>query len=81
MLKLYIAGVIILLSAILANMLAAALGLASWYDLFRLLNEHGTAGLRKLRLVDGFWLFLLYPLLLGLGWKAAEWLLMLLKAS
>jgi len=68
MLKLYIIGLAILVTAILANFLASKLGLLSWYDFLNLLADRGSEGLKTVRLFDYLWLFILYPLALGLGY-------------
>jgi hypothetical protein len=67
MLKLYLTGLAVLLTAILANVLAAQLHVLSWYDFITLLTKEGSAGWRQLRWQDALWLFVLYPLLLGAG--------------
>lgn len=58
--KLYVMGLMILIIAILANFLATQLSLKTWYDF---LNQWGNGD--ALSLKDGFWLFVLYPLILG----------------
>lgn len=63
--KLFIVGWVVLIAAILANLLAAMLGLKSWYDFIALFNEHGKRGFSMLNFFDYVWLFLLYPSLLG----------------
>ena len=63
MIKYYFIGVIILLSAILANIIVAKLGLKTWYDF---LNSIGNS---SLKLMDYLWLFGIYPLILGLSPK------------
>ena len=63
MIKYYFIGVIILISAILANIIAAKLGLKTWYDF---LNSIGNS---PLKLMDYLWLFGIYPLILGLSAK------------
>jgi hypothetical protein len=65
MLKFYIAGIIVLLIAILANVLAGILGLMSWYDAAVSLQKNGINGLKEWRWMDYLWLFILYPLILG----------------
>ena len=65
--KLYITGLTVLLTAILANVLATQLHLLSWYDFLTLLGKEGSAGWRQVRWQDALWLFLVYPLLLGAG--------------
>lgn len=68
MLKLYIIGIAILITAILANFLAAKIGLLSWYDFLNLLSNKGGEGFVTVRFIDYLWLLLLYPLALGLGY-------------
>ena len=59
MIKYYFIGVIILISAILANIIASKLGLKTWYDF---LNSIGNS---SLKLMDYLWLFGIYPIILG----------------
>ncbi|MCR9182660.1 MAG: hypothetical protein NXH73_07010 [Flavobacteriaceae bacterium] len=68
MLKLYIIGLLILVTAILANVLASKLGLLSWYDFLNLLSDKGRDGFKEVGFFDYLWLLLLYPLALGLGY-------------
>ena len=63
MIKYYFIGVIILISAILANIIASKLGLKTWYDF---LNSIGNS---SLKLMDYLWLFGIYPQILGLSAK------------
>ena len=60
LIKSYLAGLIILITAILANYLATQLGLKTWYDF---LNQWGNGC--GLSLKDSLWLFLFYPIILG----------------
>jgi hypothetical protein len=60
LIKLYLMGLVVLVLAILANFLAAQLGLKTWYDF---LNQWGAGN--TLNFKDGLWLFVLYPLILG----------------
>jgi len=66
MVRIYFLGVFILLIAILANLMASKLELLSWYDFLKGLTNSPSFW-STLRLKDGFWLFLLYPLILGSG--------------
>lgn len=68
MLKLYIIGLSILLVAIIANFIAAKLGLMSWYDFLNLLTAKGTATFKEVRFFDYLWLFIIYPMALGSGY-------------
>lgn len=67
MLKLYITGLFILITAILANFVASTLGLISWYDFLNLISDGGE-WFNEVRFIDYVWLILLYPLALGLGY-------------
>lgn len=62
--RLYVIGVLILLGAILANIIATKLNLKSWYDLFLGISENSNYWIR-IRIIDGIWLILIYPLYLG----------------
>lgn len=55
--KIFLAGVIVLIGAILLNWLASVLSLPSWYDFL--------SSKTKLNFYSITWLFLLYPLGLG----------------
>ena len=63
MIKYYFIGLIILTVAIFANVIVAKLGLKTWYDF---LNSMGNS---SLKLMDYFWLFAIYPVILGLTAK------------
>jgi hypothetical protein len=65
MLKIYCTGIIVLLVAILANVLAGVLGVMSWYDAITGLQKNGWASLKEWHWKDYLWLLLLYPLILG----------------
>tara|TARA_B100000945_G_C20370054_1_gene591604 strand:+ start:599 stop:823 length:225 start_codon:yes stop_codon:yes gene_type:complete len=64
MIKYYFIGVIILISAIIANIIAAKIGLKTWYDFLNAINNDAS-----LSTFDYIWLFALYPLTLGLSVK------------
>ncbi|MDY7395400.1 hypothetical protein UMM65_09120 [Aureibaculum sp. 2210JD6-5] len=68
MLKIYIIGICILIIAILANAIIVKVGLKSWYDFIELLSQSGTEAFNKLSILDYLWLFIGYPLILGLGY-------------
>lgn len=68
MLRLYIIGVSILIVAIGINGLILKLGITSWYEFINLVTKEGASGLSKLNLLDYLWLFLGYPLILGLAY-------------
>jgi len=62
--RLYVIGVLILLGAILANIIASKLNLKSWYDLFLGISESSNYW-SQIRIIDFLWLILIYPLSLG----------------
>jgi hypothetical protein len=65
MLRFYFAGIIVLLIAIFANVLAGWLGFMSWYDAVLSLQKNGIGALKQWKWQDYLWLFILYPLILG----------------
>jgi hypothetical protein len=66
--RIYLAGLAILVAAVGLNLLAAQIGLATWYSFLSLLPEAGLLpALSSLKPFDYFFLFLLYPGLLGLA--------------
>lgn len=72
MIKTYISGIIILVAAILMNGTIARFGITGWYEFLTGLSEKGSGMLSQLRIIDWLWLFLFYPLLLGLAAVAGE---------
>ena len=64
MTRLYVIGILILLGAILANIIASKLNLKSWYDIFLGVSESSNYW-SQIRIIDGIWLILIYPLSLG----------------
>lgn len=54
--KIFLSGILFLMGAILINSIAKYLNFPSWYDF---LNH------TKITLVSSVWLFIIYPLLLG----------------
>jgi hypothetical protein len=69
-------GVAILVVAIVANAAATAVGLSTWYSFIEAIREDGpVTALRNERAASLLFLFLLYPLVLGLtGWAFSRWL-------
>ena len=66
MIRIYFIGLFILITAIVTNILAVKLQLKSWYDLLNgLANSKSYWELITFK--DSLWLFLVYPLVLGLG--------------
>ena len=72
MLRLYIIGLSILIIAILANIIAQRLHIMSWYDYLGNISKQGAGALWGMSLIDGLWLFLIYPLFLGLGYLLGD---------
>jgi hypothetical protein len=68
MIRLYVIGIAILLVAILANGIAIKLGFKTWYDFLGLLNQNGIRGIKILGSGDYIWLFIIYPLCLGIAY-------------
>lgn len=68
--KCLVAGWVVLVVAMLANALASALKLLSWYDLVKRIQQQGAAAMTDAGIANLLWLFLFYPLLLGI----AAWL-------
>ncbi|NNC45586.1 MAG: hypothetical protein HKN99_06870 [Winogradskyella sp.] len=78
MLRLYIIGIAILVIAIIANALIIKLGIKSWYDFLQLLGSDGLSTLNRMTALDYIWLFIGYPLVLGLGYYLGDKLYALL---
>lgn len=72
MLKVYVTGVVILVSAIIINVVSGLLGIIGWYDFLTGLTRDGKVFLRQLGLLDYAWLFVLYPALLGFSTVLAD---------
>ncbi len=72
MIRLYIIGLVILITAILANALAGKLNIMSWYDYLGNMADQGLSAWNGMSLIDGIWLFIIYPLFLGLGYLLGD---------
>lgn len=68
MIKLYLCGLCILVTAILVNTFALKIGLDTWYNFGPHFFSKGLSYLNQVGLFDLFWLFFLYPLLLSCGY-------------
>lgn len=80
MIRVYFIGLFILITAIIANVIAAKLQLKSWYALLDgLANSSSLSDLLTLK--DIIWLFILYPLILGLGAVVANLLYLKICSS
>jgi hypothetical protein len=70
--KIFIDGFVVLLVAVGANILASAIKLSSWYDFLGLIGQRGVGeALTNQSVPSLIWLFIAYPLILGL---AVYWL-------
>ena len=72
MMKLFIIGWVILITAIILNGVIAKWGIVGWYDFINLLVQKSSRAFYELRIIDYLWLFFAYPLLLGASYKAGE---------
>ncbi len=68
MLRIYLIGVSILITAIIANLIASKIGLATWYDFGPKFFKRGIILLQEIGFISTFWLFILYPIILALGY-------------
>jgi hypothetical protein len=69
MLRLYVIGVFILVIAIICNFLVSKLGIASWYDFLISFTKNEP---NNYNFFDYIWLFIIYPLCLGLGYYIGD---------
>jgi len=68
LLKVYLAGLVVLIVAVVLNLLANVIGLATWYNFFNQVSQRGFfPALQSLKMIEILFLILLYPLLLGLA--------------
>lgn len=67
MLRIYIIGLSILVFAIVVNVLVSRLGISTWYDFGQELSKSGANAIKETGFVNLIWLFLLYPICLGLA--------------
>ena len=73
--KILITGYCILITAILANLLASFLNLLTWYDLYvSIIETNFIISLKSLSIVDIIWLFFIYPVLLSIGYIIGEYI-------
>jgi hypothetical protein len=68
LLKIYIAGLVVLFAAVILNLLANVLGVATWYSFLAQAGQQGfVAAVRSLNGFEIVFLAMLYPFLLGLA--------------
>jgi len=77
MIKLYIIGASILLTAILANIFASLININTWYNFSNTILENKSflKALKQQNALNLIWLFLIYPLILGFGYIIAQTLI------
>jgi len=63
-LKLVLSGYFLLLFAIIINAGIKYFNIMTWYDLLNSLKDK--TGLKKLKIIDAIWLFIGYPIYLGI---------------
>ena len=69
MVRIYVIGISILIVAIIANFFAKIIGISTWYDF---LNSFSDTTTSNFKFIDYLWLFLIYPIILGLGYFLGE---------
>ena len=72
MLRIYIIGICILLIAIISNVIANKLAISTWYDFGPLFFKKGFIVIKKVGLINCLWLFVIYPLILSLGYLIGD---------
>jgi len=73
-LKIFLAGVLILITAVFVNMIAMYFGVSTWYSLLREAGDQGfLTALRNRGVIDLIFLFLIYPSVLGAAGYFGFW--------
>ena len=72
MLRFYIIGLFILLIAIIANVIIGKIGLSTWYDFGPDFFIKGFEAMKEVGFYSCIWLFILYPLVLSLGYLIGD---------
>jgi len=67
LIKIYLIGLAILITAILANWLASFLGIETWYSFLIEVNKSGLTATLKSKWASLIFLLIIYPSLLGLS--------------
>ena len=68
MFRIYLIGISILIIAIIVNLIASKIGLLTWYDFGPEFFKRGIIVLQEIGFINTFWLFILYPVVLALGY-------------
>ena len=66
MIRLYLIGIAVLITAVLATLFAEKIQCKTWYDFLKGLSNSSNYW-SVLKFKDALWLFITYPLLLGFG--------------
>lgn len=72
MLRIYIIGISILLIAIIANVLVDKIGLSTWYDFGPNFFSNPFDSIKNVGFFSLLWLFILYPIVLALGYLIGD---------
>tara|TARA_B100001758_G_scaffold247877_1_gene268006 strand:+ start:20176 stop:20412 length:237 start_codon:yes stop_codon:yes gene_type:complete len=72
MLRIYIIGICILLIAIIVNVIVGKFGISTWYDFGPQFFKRGFLVIKEVGLFNIIWLFIAYPLVLGLGYLIGD---------
>ena len=72
MLRIYIIGICVLLIAIITNIIVGRLGISTWYDFGPQFFKRGFIVMKEVGLFSSVWLFILYPLVLALGYVVGD---------
>ena len=71
--KLLITGYIILIVAIFVNIIANYLNILTWYKFLNLIISEGVKEtIFSISIFDFFWLFIIYPTILSMGYLLGE---------
>tara|TARA_B110000444_G_scaffold45010_1_gene40936 strand:- start:4540 stop:4791 length:252 start_codon:yes stop_codon:yes gene_type:complete len=65
--QVYLIGIFILITAIITNSLASHIGLLTWYDFGSSFFTDPIQTFSDTKWISLFWLFILYPIILGIG--------------
>ena len=68
MLRIYIIGISILVIAIIANVVVGRLGFSTWYEFGPQFFSRGFMIIKEVGFLNSVWLFILYLLVLSLGY-------------
>ena len=72
MFRIYIIGVCILLTAIIANVVIGKISICSWYEFGPRFFRKGLVTILEVGLLNSIWLFVLYPLILACGYLIGD---------